>query len=570
MTMTRKRRTRDAIPAVLVGLACLLVLPGMARAQNTCNGIISFAYTAAQPYQLPGDIVRVGLTLGAGAIQGGTSMTVNRLRFELDCNSNFALGIPCTDEGAVVEYEGDGTITENCPGVWTTGHAVSFAPNEVVFTPSVPFAIPANNASFCTIEFDVKVIGMSLDATPSEVEQVGGYQTVTNDAVCDNTLKSSASQSGSFSLCPTCNDSACAAFVCDQQTGQCVHFPQADPPASTPCPDTDGNLCTTAGCDGNGNCNQAHIPTVCTPDNNPCTDPPVCNPNTGLCEEPNTPASTPCPDTDGDPCTVAGCDGNGVCNQTHIPCVTTTSTSTSSSTTSTTATTSTTSTSTTTSTAPLCGNGVLDGSEECDPPGSITCPAGSPGGAFLPCNANCTCCVPSPEICNNMIDDDCDGLVDCDDVLSCPQPCPNIHKDPSTIRFGQNGALDIFKSHGRVDPEGSVDMTTSSVGWVLSNARGVIWSGMLSPSDFVSNATGTSFRYKNIDAKTTRGIYKAKIRISRGGTSYGFKVQAYGDLSAATDANMSIQFYLGTTPKAYVHSEPWTRTKTGWKADGFE
>jgi hypothetical protein len=40
---------------------------------------------------------------------------------------------------------------------------------------------------------------------------------------------------------------------------------------------------------------------------------------------------------------------------------------------------------------PLCGNEVLDPGEECDPPGSITCPPGSPAGAFLPCNAECTC-----------------------------------------------------------------------------------------------------------------------------------------------------------------------------------
>jgi len=532
----------------------------MARAQNTCNGNVSFAYITAQPYQLPGDIVRVGLTLSTGTIQGGTNMTINRLRFQLDCDSNFALGIPCTDDGAVVEYQGDGTITTTCPTVFTSGHAVSDVPNQVVFTATPAVVLPANNAG-CTIEFDVKVLGASNDATPTMVEQVGGYSVPNTDAQCNNGLISGASQSGSFSLCPTCDDSACAAFVCDQQTGQCVHDPQNDPQASTPCPDMDGNLCTAAGCDGLGNCNQGHIPTVCPPDGNPCTDPPVCNPGTGFCEEPPTQPSTPCPDVDSDPCTIAGCDGNGLCNQTHIPCVTTTSTSTSTS--------SSTSSSSTTSTLPLCGNGVLDGSEQCDPPGSITCPVGSPGGAFLPCSQICTCCVPSLEICNNQLDDDCDGLVDCDDLLSCPQPCPDIQKDPSTIRFGQNGALDIFKSHGRVEPGETIDMSTSDVGWVLSNQRGVIWSGTLSPSDFVANATGTTFKYKDIAAKTAGGIYKAKVRITRGGTSYGFKVLAYGDLSAATDPYMSIQFYLGTTPKAYIHSEPWTPTKTGWKADGF-
>jgi len=40
-----------------------------------------------------------------------------------------------------------------------------------------------------------------------------------------------------------------------------------------------------------------------------------------------------------------------------------------------------------------CGNGILEPPEECDPPGSITCPPGSPAGAFLPCGPNCMCPV---------------------------------------------------------------------------------------------------------------------------------------------------------------------------------
>src|SRR5262249_42388575 len=40
---------------------------------------------------------------------------------------------------------------------------------------------------------------------------------------------------------------------------------------------------------------------------------------------------------------------------------------------------------------PSCGNGIIDPGEQCDPPGSITCPPGSPAGAFLPCGPTCTC-----------------------------------------------------------------------------------------------------------------------------------------------------------------------------------
>ena len=47
--------------------------------------------------------------------------------------------------------------------------------------------------------------------------------------------------------------------------------------------------------------------------------------------------------------------------------------------------------------ASTCGNAILEPGEECDPPGSITCPPGSPAGAILPCNADCSCAqAPAP------------------------------------------------------------------------------------------------------------------------------------------------------------------------------
>src|SRR5262249_25425138 len=41
--------------------------------------------------------------------------------------------------------------------------------------------------------------------------------------------------------------------------------------------------------------------------------------------------------------------------------------------------------------APGGGNSIVEPPEECDPPGSISCPPGSPGGAFQACGADCTC-----------------------------------------------------------------------------------------------------------------------------------------------------------------------------------
>lgn len=45
---------------------------------------------------------------------------------------------------------------------------------------------------------------------------------------------------------------------------------------------------------------------------------------------------------------------------------------------------------TTTTLGEVCGDGILQGAEECDPPGNPTCP-GSTAGAFVACGADCTC-----------------------------------------------------------------------------------------------------------------------------------------------------------------------------------
>jgi len=87
-------------------------------------------------------------------------------------------------------------------------------------------------------------------------------------------------------------------------------------PDSTPCPESDSNLCTTPGCEA-GSCVQTHNQTICQPDTNPCTQDPACNPQTGMCDHPNVPDSTPCPDADQNTCTVAGCE-IGQCVQDHL------------------------------------------------------------------------------------------------------------------------------------------------------------------------------------------------------------------------------------------------------------
>ena len=93
-----------------LALAALLAAPAAAHAAASCNGLLLIDYVSHV-----GNTVGVRITLGTGDILGGTKLTIDQLQFNLDCDSNFPLVPPCTDEGPVVEYEGDATISTTCP-----------------------------------------------------------------------------------------------------------------------------------------------------------------------------------------------------------------------------------------------------------------------------------------------------------------------------------------------------------------------------------------------------------------------------------------------------------------------
>jgi hypothetical protein len=140
----------------------------------------------APPVTAIGDTVDLEVRFGTGSIQGGTQLTLESFVLNLDCNAAFPLTPPCTDEGPLVQYEGDPFISTDCPGiVWTTTHAVSPNPNEVVFTATPPLVIPANQPTlpgFCSVTFRVRVLGASTDVTPGRLEQLVGYDV----GSCDN------------------------------------------------------------------------------------------------------------------------------------------------------------------------------------------------------------------------------------------------------------------------------------------------------------------------------------------------------------------------------------------------
>ena len=166
-----------------------------------------------------------------------------------------------------------------------------------------------------------------------------------------------------------------------------------------------------------------------------------------------------------------------------------------------------------------------------------------------------------------MIDNDCDGLIDCNDP-DCP-PCPPAKKDPTIIRFGRAG-LDLLRGHAVLQMT-PVDVASKQIGLLLSNASDVIYRGVVPAGSLT--ASGTTFRYSNPDARSAGGIYSLKIAQYHDGSAYRVNFAAYGDLSAATDPAMRLQVYIGVAPENAPDSLPfittaipWTRIPTGWRA----
>jgi hypothetical protein len=171
-----------------------------------------------------------------------------------------------------------------------------------------------------------------------------------------------------------------------------------------------------------------------------------------------------------------------------------------------------------------------------------------------------------------MLDDDCDLLIDCldPDCVGAPRatPCPRIRKDPTMILFGPPGGRDLFRSNGKLDTP-AVDFTQLQVGWLLTNGRGAIYRAKLEAGDLVPLPNGKVFRFVDPDARygagKRGGIAVAKIKPLKDGSGYSYNVRAYGDLSAATDAAMAVQVYVGNQ-RPFMMSDIWTQMPRGWRA----
>lgn len=144
-------------------------------------------------------------------------------------------------------------------------------------------------------------------------------------------------------------------------------------------------------------------------------------------------------------------------------------------------------------------------------------------------------------------------------------PCPTARKDPTLIRFSKVG-LDLVRGHATLDMA-PVDLTTVSVGVLLTNSQTVLYRDVLPAGSLVPNSKGTAFSYRNLDARSTGGLYDLKLKQRGKSGSYTINFTSYADMSAATDANMRLQYYIGEDLLPFITiNSPWTQTSSGWRA----
>lgn len=146
-----------------------------------------------------------------------------------------------------------------------------------------------------------------------------------------------------------------------------------------------------------------------------------------------------------------------------------------------------------------------------------------------------------------------------------PQPLfGNCCSCKAQIRLNPNGN-DVLKIGARVVPTATavIDPIATGMSFELSNANGTIVSATIPPGVFEENRRGRYvLRVKN--ARKTGGI--SNVTLQERNDQHGgwlISIKYFGDLSAATLAEMSTVITIGTS--TFFDTSDWTARATGWR-----
>ncbi len=229
-------------------------------------------------------------------------------------------------------------------------------------------------------------------------------------------------------------------------------------------------------------------------------------------------------------------------------------------------------------TRPRCGDGVVDPPEVCDDGNAVYEDGCSPlcllefcgDGILQPglgeqcepaLDANCTVDCDVAEICNDFIDNDGDGNVDC---LDPKCECEPIGRDPGAIRFGAPGKGDQLAIHGSFVPTpfDAADPANELLGLRISNDDGKIYEIKIAAGT-LKRIGRNLYRYKNRFAQRGRnGLARVDVRFFPRRGNWTFAIKTYGDLSTANKSKMAAEFVIGND--VFFNVSNWQETPRGW------
>ena len=211
----------------------------------------------------------------------------------------------------------------------------------------------------------------------------------------------------------------------------------------------------------------------------------------------------------------------------------------------------------------VCGDSEITGNEQCEPP--------APAGTY--------------EDCNDNVDNDGDGKVDCRDKSCAPgargeicdesctmdQVCARFIRDPAHITYSTTWKPDELYIHGRVPMTGGqLRSSVHALTFELSTPSTPVYRASLEEGDLRGGIAGKRFRFRDTqaayigDASFRGGLERVSVRTRKfGGVRYlVFTIRAYGDFSAANHRLMTTELSIGTEV-GFLTSE-WTATQSGW------
>ena len=99
-------------------------------------------------------------------------------------------------------------------------------------------------------------------------------------------------------------------------------------------------------------------------------------------------------------------------------------------------------------------------------------------------------------------------------------------------------------------------------------ARGIIYQAGLRPGDLTPRPPANSANFfrdpgAHLGQGIRDGLARVLILVGNGG-NLRYKIEGFGDMSTATDPEMTLQFYVGD--EVFVFPATWRRTPSGWIA----